>query len=290
IAVHVDDGAIASPNKRVTQSLLTALKNRFNLKVMGITPRFLGLQQEVLRSGDLLWHQQEKVTALLETFDDQTLRPATIPLSTTSMDKINQASGPVLEPDLAQRYHSAVGSALYLVQNCRVDIALAAGILARFVQEPQVEHWNALLLLLGYLKQMSKAGILFKRGAQSPNTRVDITVYTDADFATVDEDSKSTSGVLIYVGGVLVAFASKKELGMKHNTPVVLEDNTAVIALMHGPRAYKARTKHLIVAFNFCRQMVRSGIVVLRHVPSTDQLADLLTKPLTRACFERLRS
>ena len=137
----------------------------------------------------------------------------------------------------------------------------------------------------------------------------------------MDEDSKSTSGVLIYVGGVLVAFASKKqttvarstteaeglalkyaltllefiaqvlgELGMKHNTPVVLEDNTAVIALMHGPRAYKARTKHLIVAFNFCRQMVRSGIVVLRHVPSTDQLADLLTKPLTRACFERLRS
>ena len=321
IAVHVDDGAIASPNEHVTQSLLTALKNRFNLKVMGIAPRFLGLQQELLRSGDLLWHQQEKVTALLETFDDQTLRPATIPLSTTSMDKINQASGPVLEPDLAQRYHSAVGSALYLVQNCRVDIALAAGILARFVQEPRVEHWNALLLLLGYLKQTSKAGILFKRGAQSPNKRVDITVYTDADFATVDEDSKSTSGVLIYVGGVLVAFASKKqttvarstteaeglalkyaltllefiaqvlgELGMKHNTPVVLEDNTAVIALMHGPRAYKARTKHLIVAFNFCRQMVRSGIVVLRHVPSTDQLADLLTKPLTRVCFERLRS
>ncbi|CAM9908464.1 unnamed protein product, partial [Heterosigma akashiwo] len=126
--------------------------------------------------------------------------------------------------------------------------------LARFVQEPRVEHWNALLLLLGYLKQTSKAGILFKRGAQSPNKRVNITVYTDADFATVDEDSKSTSGVLIYVGGVLVAFASKKqttvarstteaeglalkyaltllefiaqvlgELGIKHNTPVVLE-------------------------------------------------------------------
>ena len=31
-------------------------------------------------------------------------------------------------------------------------------------------------------------------------------------------------------------------------------------------------------------------LVVLRHVPSTDQLADLLTKPLTRVCFERLRS
>ncbi|CAM9338138.1 unnamed protein product, partial [Heterosigma akashiwo] len=319
IGVHVDDGIVASTDEATARDLLAALEARFSLKIMGIAPRFLGMQQEVLSGGDLLWHQEEKVLALLDTFDDQTLRPASVPMSTTTMQHVNEATGPLLEPTEQHRYHSAVGSVLYLVQNCRPDIALAVGILSRFVQQPRVEHWRALLLLLGYLSKTSKAGLLFKRGTYRIDEPVNITVYTDADFATV-ADCKSTSGVCIFMRDTLVAFASKKqttvarstteaeanalklaltmlefevqflgELGVVFTTPVVYEDNTAVIALMTNTHAYRARTKHLLVAFSYCRQMVRSGTVDLRYISTVLMIADLLTKPLPRVCYEMLR-
>ncbi|CAM9610567.1 unnamed protein product [Heterosigma akashiwo] len=288
IGVHVDDGIVASTDEATARDLLAALKARFSLKIMDIVPRFLAMQQEVLSGGDLLWYQEEKVLALLDTFNGQTLRPASVPISTTTMQHVNEAmGGPLLEPTKQHRYHSAVGSVLYLVQNCRPDIALAVGILPRFVQQPRVEHWRALLLLLGYLSRTTKAGLLFKREVNRIDELVSITVYTDVDFATV-VDCKSTSGVCIFMCDTLVAFAPKKqttvarstteaeanalklaltmlefvvqflgELGVVFTTPVVYEDNTAVIAHMTGPHAYQARTKHLLVAFSYCRHTAR---------------------------------
>jgi histone deacetylase 1/2 len=50
-----------------------------------------------------------------------------------------------------------------------------------------------------------------------------------------------------------------------------------------------SRTKHIEVRYHFLRDNVEKGTIVLRHVPTQDQLADIFTKPLDQATFVRLQ-
>ena len=48
--------------------------------------------------------------------------------------------------------------------------------------------------------------------------------------------------------------------------------------------------KHIAIDFHFVREKVQSGKLRVSHVASADQLADSLTKPLSRTRFSLLRS
>ena len=51
----------------------------------------------------------------------------------------------------------------------------------------------------------------------------------------------------------------------------------------------KARTKHIGVRHHFLRDHVEKGNVILTHVRTEDQVADIFTKGLSREPFQRLR-
>ncbi|KAG0595415.1 hypothetical protein M758_UG164700 [Ceratodon purpureus] len=65
-------------------------------------------------------------------------------------------------------------------------------------------------------------------------------------------------------------------------------DNHGSLNLSHNP-VYHARTKHIEVRHHFVREKIASGEVRLEYVPTSDQLADILTKLLGRISFTRLR-
>nr|GMC84478.1 Retrovirus-related Pol polyprotein from transposon RE2 [Ipomoea batatas] len=48
--------------------------------------------------------------------------------------------------------------------------------------------------------------------------------------------------------------------------------------------------KHLALDYFFVRELVTSGTLVVRHIPSSAQLDDILTKPLGRHLFLHFRS
>ena len=65
---------------------------------------------------------------------------------------------------------------------------------------------NAVTQILKYLKRTPRKGIMF-----SKNEPLEITGYTDADWAGNISDRKSTSGYFTFVGGNLVTWRSKKQ-------------------------------------------------------------------------------
>ena len=69
---------------------------------------------------------------------------------------------------------------------------------------------------------------------------------------------------------------------------IIYEDNQGCIALSENPVMHK-RTKHIDVRHYFIRERVESGDIALKYVATKNQLADLLTKPLQRDAFQRLR-
>lgn len=49
-------------------------------------------------------------------------------------------------------------------------------------------------------------------------------------------------------------------------------------------------TKPIAIDYHFLREKVAHGTLITRFFPSTLQLADLLTKPLSRAVFDVLKT
>lgn len=71
--------------------------------------------------------------------------------------------------------------------------------------------------------------------------------------------------------------------------PVVLYiDNRSAIDLAKNP-VFHGRSKHIDLRFHFIRECVEKGEVVIKHIGTEEQRADILTKALSTAKFERMR-
>jgi ATP sulfurylase len=51
-----------------------------------------------------------------------------------------------------------------------------------------------------------------------------------------------------------------------------------------------SRTKHINIRHHFIRDLVEEKVVILEHVTTVEQLADIFTKALDVKQFEKLRS
>ena len=64
-------------------------------------------------------------------------------------------------------------------------------------------------------------------------------------------------------------------------------DNTGTIALTKEARLH-ARMKHIDVHYHFVRECIKDGTFKITHVPTSEMLADGLTKALPRTGHEKM--
>ena len=69
----------------------------------------------------------------------------------------------------------------------------------------------------------------------------------------------------------------------------LLCDNTSAISIVSNPVNH-SRTKHIDIRYHFIREHAHNGTIELHYVPTDKQLADIFTKPLDEATFNRLVS
>ena len=68
----------------------------------------------------------------------------------------------------------------------------------------------------------------------------------------------------------------------------MMEDNRGAIELSKNPKNH-GRTKHIDVSYHFTRERIATKEITVKYVPSTENLADMMTKPLPRVLFEKFR-
>ena len=86
---------------------------------------------------------------------------------------------------------------------------------------------------------------------------------------------------IVYQRGLL------REMGVTLDSPTVLYvDNTSAIALVRNARSC-VRTRHIERRFLKIRELVEDGHIELKYVNTPDNHADVLTKALPRADYER---
>ena len=80
-----------------------------------------------------------------------------------------------------------------------------------------------------------------------------------------------------------------KELKVQLDTsPVLYCDNRSAEALACNPK-YHTRTNHIELDLYFIREHVAKKKLIIQNVPSSYQLADILTKPLSFDHFAYMR-
>jgi len=159
------------------------------------------------------------------------------------------------------------------------------------------------------LKHTISHGLLHRN---SNNT---LQAYSDADWARCSDDRRSTGANCVYLGSNLISWSSRKqpivsrssteaeykvvvnataellwirallqELGIVHSTPILWCDNIGATYMSVNP-VFHACTKHVEIDFHFVRDRVADKSLVVQFVPSSDQITDVLTKPLVSAKF-----
>ena len=80
-----------------------------------------------------------------------------------------------------------------------------------------------------------------------------------------------------------------KDLGQEQTEPTVIyEDNIAAEKLCKN-NVHHSRTKHIDIKHHFIREIVEEKHIEIKHLASTEMLADLLTKALAFPTFSKLR-
>ena len=318
LALHVDDGLIASSDPALLEQVSTELRSNWGVEEFNDLGYYLGFefrQSEDL--SELTMSSQSYVETLVERFGAADAKDVHTPMIT----------GLRLDPKPEEKdiidlkrypYRQLVGSLLYLSVNARPDIAFATGVLARNLSNPTLMHWRAAKRVLSYLKTTKTLGIIFKSGS---NGQHQVEVTTDADYAS-DVSRHSTYGYVTRINGNVTNWKSKlnrtkvdlssceselkgmiegakdgifmqnllQEMGEATASKyAVISDSQPAIKLCQNP-LYHGRCKHLDVTQHFMRFEYDNHRTSLSYIPSGENVADLLTKALPRPLFEKLRA
>nr|GEW39265.1 retrotransposon protein, putative, Ty1-copia subclass [Tanacetum cinerariifolium] len=103
-------------------------------------------------------------------------------------------------------YASTVGSIMYAVRCTRPDVAFAQNLVSRYQQNPGKLHWVAVKHILKYLRNMRDMFLVY--GGKT-DIKLDVTGFCDASWQCDKDETKSQTGYVFVVNGV-VDWKSKK--------------------------------------------------------------------------------
>ena len=80
-----------------------------------------------------------------------------------------------------------------------------------------------------------------------------------------------------------------KDLGQEQTEPTVIYEDNAAAEKLCKNNVLHSRTKHIDIRHHFIREIVQQGKIEIKHLASTEMLADIMTKALAFPTFNKLR-
>ncbi|KAL0556045.1 hypothetical protein IC582_004550 [Cucumis melo] len=281
LIVYVDDIVLTGDDQTKISLLKQRMGDEFEIKDLGNLKYFL--RMEVAGSKEGISVSQRKYTLDLLTETSMLgCRPADTPIEFNC--KLGNSDDQV--PVDKEQYQRLVGKLIYL-SHTRPDISFAVSVVSQFMQAPYEKHMEAVNRILRYLKNTPGKGLMFRK-----TNRKTIEAYTDSDWAGSVIDRKSTSVEAEYRAmslGICEEIWLQKVLSDLHQeceTPLKLFcDNKVAISIANDPVQHD-RTKHVEIDRHFIKERLDSGSICIPYIPSSQQIADVLTKGLLKPHFD----
>jgi len=311
IHLHVDDSMVMSNSSELMSAFRSHLDNKYTVKWTEKPTLYLGIQIDYDQGTKRLrMYQAHYIENVLDRFAmtncntvKTPLPPNTILTSGTDEEVAEASEIP---------YQSLIGFLQWLSNSTRPDISHAVSQLSRFNSKWTMTHWLMGKHVLRYLKGTSTLGITFG-GKATP-----LQVYSDADFPQCPETRRSVTGYIFCLNNGSVSWNSQRQHVVALSTSEAeymaaseaarhlswvrdflfdifhqqtaptsfFIDSTSAVAVI-TEQAIKKRSKHIDRRYHHIREQHQDGKIEIIRIPTTEMLADFLTKPLARVLLQK---
>jgi hypothetical protein len=311
VLFYVDDVLIAAKSLRAVCKIKQQLLDIYAGTDKGEVLHYLGLTIRRNRPRRLLYLDQSSYAGkiLEDTYMTQA-RPKYTPLPT----KAHEADlGAPLSEFEAQKYRKTVGALMYMSTMTRPDLAHASGFLARHLSQPFEVHADLLQYTLAYLSKTRDHVLTLGDQAEGK-----VQGWVDSDYGS-ERGRRSIYGYLFKMQGSLISWKSKRHgilstssteaefagaaqavrealhllwlmefmTGDAPCVPIYI-DNRSALDIILNP-VIEDNRKCIDVVLNHVRERTAAKLVSFQWIPSGENSADMLTKPLPRPLFEKHR-
>ncbi|KAK2352400.1 secreted RxLR effector protein [Trifolium repens] len=313
LVLYVDDILLIGNDVPTLQQVKTWLGNCFSMKDLGEAAYILGIRIYRDRSQRLLGLSQSTyIDKVLKRFSMHDSKKGFIPMQHGICLSKTQCPSSKEERERMNEipYASAIGSIMYAMLCTRPDVSYALSATSGYQSDPGESHWIAVKNILKYLRRTKETFLVY--GGEE---ELSVVGYTDASFQTDKDDFRSQSGFVFCLNGGAVSWKSSKQETVADSTteaeyiaassaakeavwikkfiselevvPSIVDpislycDNNGAIAQAKEPRSHQ-RSKHILRRFHLIREIIDRGDVKICKVPTLDNIADPLTKPLAQ--------
>ncbi|KAG8476415.1 hypothetical protein CXB51_033365 [Gossypium anomalum] len=273
VSLYVDDLLVTEGDQAMLVDFKAKMQHKFEMSDLGRITYFLGIEVSQTQGGIFL-SQKAFVSKILTKFSIQNCKATSTPI--------------------------AIGEKLSTQGSCIVAMRSIFKLQKR---------------VLRYIKGTLSYGMLYSK-AES----LRLVGYTDSDWAGSMDDMKSTLGYVFTLGSAIFCWSSKKQnvvaqstaeaeyvaaagamnqaiwlrkiladlnLHQEGATEIMCDNQSAAATAKNS--VFQGRTKHFNIKLHVVREMEYAKEVERVHCNSKDQVADILTKPLSVSRFIELR-
>ncbi|KAJ9561114.1 hypothetical protein OSB04_006274 [Centaurea solstitialis] len=318
LVLYVDDILLIGNDVPTLQSVKSWLSKCFQMKDLGEAAYILGIKIYRNRSKRLIGLSQSTyIDKILKRFRMDESKKGFIPMQYGIV--LSKTQCPVSSQDQDRMksvpYASAIGSIMYAMLCTRPDVAYSVSVTSRYQQNPGEPHWVAVKNILKYLRRTKDMFLVFG-GSED---EISVTGYSDASFQIDRDDFRSQSGYVFTLNGGAISWKSSKQDTIADSTteaeyiaasdaakeavwlrnflsdlrvvasvsrPIdIFCDNSGAVAQAKEPREHH-KSRHVLRKYHIIREIIGRGDVRICKIPTEDNVADPLTKPLARVKHE----
>ncbi|KAJ9552277.1 hypothetical protein OSB04_016322 [Centaurea solstitialis] len=318
LVLYVDDILLIGNDVPTLQSVKSWLSKCFQMKDLGEAAYILGIKIYRNRSKRLIGLSQSTyIDKILKRFRMDESKKGYIPMQHGIV--LSKTQCPVSSQDQDKMksvpYASAIGSIMYAMLCTRPDVAYSVSVTSRYQQIPGEPHWVAVKNILKYLRRTKEMFLVFG-GSED---EISVIGYSDASFQTDRDDFRSQSGYVFTLNGGAISWKSSKQDTIADSTteaeyiatsdaakevvwlrnflsdlrvvasvsrPIdIFCDNSGAVVQAKEPREHH-KSRHVLRKYHLIREIIGRGDVRICKIPTEENVADPLTKPLARVKHE----
>ena len=318
-STHVDDLLVAaSKGSSLLLDTQVDLATTYDITVTLDPVNHLGLvvtRDRKLKS--LTLTQPAYIEEMLTKFHITTPeKPPVYPMHTDYLTSQPLDLSPLTDESSQTLFQQKVGCLMYLMSQTRPDLHYPVTQLSRRSFKATSRDMQSVDRVLAYVAATKSHGITFCTYGEP----FDLHVWCDVSYNSYPTSSKSHTEVSLHLGRSSAAFMtiSKKqsiiadsstvaefigthaavkailwtrnlltELGYPPSTPTTLyQDNESTINMIYH-KGNAGRSKHIALRYNIIREYVADGTIKVVYCPTSQMIADTLTKPLGKSLFSQ---
>jgi hypothetical protein len=317
--VYSDDGLASIDNEELWRQFMNDFKRDFDVEEKD-PDYFLGAGIKQNSDGSIEIDPSKYLREVISKYDMD--RAITSPLPMPAGTKLYMDHGTPLNDEEINFFQQMTGSIMY-ASLLRPELCYYASQLGKVMSAPTDSHMmfarKVLQFIAGTLEDTHTFHPVGHAGFSEDDVK--LMAFTDSDWACAMDTRRSHGCYTIMLAGAAITWRSRSHKSIMLSTAAaeyyeaseacreiafvrgILEDfynrgslpptplyidNQACIAMGMMPQ-FTEKQKHIPIRICHLKECREDGMVELRHVSTTNQLADIGTKALAQPTFERLR-